>query len=249
MNLHENIRRARLDRGMTQAALADLLGVSDRAVSRWETGAACPDVTLLSRLAMALETSTDALLGMDPLRVEAAVFRAAEEATRLLQAGDVQLAVSMLREKAALYPHQPELMVALARALLKTGDVADAQEALSLCRAADQCRPGPGRPMRLSAVYGGKQVMALALKQLGRREETVRIATDELPAIFVSRELLLARVAPPEQAAAIRRSNVRLLGTLMLSAAERVALEAPELGAPSAQLRDAVEAYCQAIGV
>ena len=103
--------------------------------------------------------------------------------------------------------------------------------------------------MRLSAVYGGKQVMALALKQLGRREEAARIATDELPAIFVSRELLLARVAPPEQAAAIRRSNVRLLGTLMLSAAERVALEAPELGAPSAQLRDAVEAYCQAIGV
>lgn len=38
MNLAENIRRARLNRGMTQSALADVLGVSDRAVSRWETG-------------------------------------------------------------------------------------------------------------------------------------------------------------------------------------------------------------------
>ena len=61
MNLAENIRRARLNRGMTQSALADVLGVSDRAVSRWETGAACPDVTLLPRLALVLETSADAL--------------------------------------------------------------------------------------------------------------------------------------------------------------------------------------------
>ena len=51
MNLHENIRRARLDRGMTQAALADLLGVSDRAVSRWETATTLPDVMLLPEIA------------------------------------------------------------------------------------------------------------------------------------------------------------------------------------------------------
>lgn len=38
MNLGENIRRARLSRGLTQGALAEALGVSDRAVSRWETG-------------------------------------------------------------------------------------------------------------------------------------------------------------------------------------------------------------------
>ena len=38
MNLPENIRRARLARGLTQSALAEALGVSDRAVSRWENG-------------------------------------------------------------------------------------------------------------------------------------------------------------------------------------------------------------------
>lgn len=38
MNLAENIRHARLSRGLTQRTLAEALGVSDRAVSRWETG-------------------------------------------------------------------------------------------------------------------------------------------------------------------------------------------------------------------
>ena len=43
MILADNLRRLRLARGMTQSALADVLGVSDRAVSRWERGTAARD--------------------------------------------------------------------------------------------------------------------------------------------------------------------------------------------------------------
>ena len=88
MALHDNLRRARQARGLTQSALAAQLGVSDRAVSRWETGAACPDVTLLPQLAMLLETSADALLGMDPLHIEAEILRTTEACTRQLREED-----------------------------------------------------------------------------------------------------------------------------------------------------------------
>ena len=44
------IRKLRLERGLTQRALADKLLVSDRAVSKWERGAGCPDVSLLNAL-------------------------------------------------------------------------------------------------------------------------------------------------------------------------------------------------------
>lgn len=44
------IKRLRLERGMTQCALADRLLVSDRAVSKWERGLGCPDVSLLKSL-------------------------------------------------------------------------------------------------------------------------------------------------------------------------------------------------------
>ena len=217
MKLAENIRRLRLERGMTQSVLAEALGVSDRAVSRWENNAAMPDIALLARMALVLETSADALLGVDPLRMETEILHATEECTRLLNEGDAPAAVAMLREKSAVYPNQPELMVYLALALQRTGTQDAAREALRLCHAAD------GHKMRLSSTYGCKKVMILALKRLGRREEAARIAEDELPAIWVSRELMLAQVAPEERALRIRRSNVTLLSDLLFSTLKKLA--------------------------
>ncbi len=118
MEFAENLRRLRTEKGMTQAALAELLGVSDRAVSRWERGAACPDITLLCRLALTLDATTDALLGVDPLRMQTEILHATEECTALLNCGEAATAAAMLRDKSALYPNNPELMVYLARALL-----------------------------------------------------------------------------------------------------------------------------------
>ena len=238
MTLAENIRRIRLERGMTQSALAEVLGVSDRAVSRWERGSACPDVLLLPRLALALSTSADALLGMDPLRLQAEILAATERCTRLLNQDDPPAAVALMREKCAQYPNQPELMAYLALALQRSGTEDALREALSLCRAAE------GQPMRLSTTFGCKQTMALCLSRLGRKEEAARLVTDEMPAIFVSRELLLARVAPPEQAQRIRRSNVTLLTGLLTRTLERLAADAGSdcFAKAAAQVRAATEA-------
>lgn len=56
------ILRARRAKGLTQEALAEQVGVSAAAVSKWETGASYPDITLLSPLARALGLTVDALL-------------------------------------------------------------------------------------------------------------------------------------------------------------------------------------------
>ena len=44
----------RKSKGLTQLALAELLGVSNRTVSKWETGEGMPDISLLPELAAAL---------------------------------------------------------------------------------------------------------------------------------------------------------------------------------------------------
>lgn len=49
------IAARRRELGMTQRALAEKLGISDRAVSKWERGAGFPDVSLIEPLADALE--------------------------------------------------------------------------------------------------------------------------------------------------------------------------------------------------
>lgn len=56
------IRRLREERGMTQASLAERLHVSDKAVSRWETGRGYPDITLLEPLSRALGLTAAELL-------------------------------------------------------------------------------------------------------------------------------------------------------------------------------------------
>ena len=48
--------------------------------------------------------------------------------------------------------------------------------------------------MRLSSTYGCKQVMALALQRLGKAEQAAQLVEDEMPAIWVSRELLLIKI-------------------------------------------------------
>ncbi|MDR3311086.1 MAG: helix-turn-helix domain-containing protein [Oscillospiraceae bacterium] len=64
----ENIRRLRSEQNLTQEALADFLGVTAKAVSKWETGENYPDITLLSPIANTLGVTIDELIGNDKIR-------------------------------------------------------------------------------------------------------------------------------------------------------------------------------------
>lgn len=56
------IKALREKKKLTQAQLADQLGVSDKTISKWETGRGLPDITLLEPLAGALSVSVPELL-------------------------------------------------------------------------------------------------------------------------------------------------------------------------------------------
>ena len=60
--LGETIYRLRKEKGLSQDELGKLVGVSNKAVSKWETYEANPDITLLPLLAQALGVTTDELL-------------------------------------------------------------------------------------------------------------------------------------------------------------------------------------------
>ena len=62
LNIGSVIASARREKGLTQEALAGTVGVSSAAVSKWETGASYPDITLLPPLARALGLTVDKLL-------------------------------------------------------------------------------------------------------------------------------------------------------------------------------------------
>ena len=57
------ILSARKNLGYTQKQLGNLINVSDKAVSKWERGIGCPDISLLLPLSEALKMSIDELIG------------------------------------------------------------------------------------------------------------------------------------------------------------------------------------------
>ena len=61
MKIGENSKTLRKARGFTQEQLADMLGLSFQAVSKWETNANTPDISLLPTIAKVLGTSIDQL--------------------------------------------------------------------------------------------------------------------------------------------------------------------------------------------
>lgn len=56
------VKQLREERNMTQAELAERIGVSSKTVSKWETGKGLPDITLLQPLAQALGISVIELM-------------------------------------------------------------------------------------------------------------------------------------------------------------------------------------------
>jgi tellurite methyltransferase len=61
--LSRNISIYRKERGLTQEELAQILGLSFQAVSKWENAQSMPDISLLPLLSKTLEVSIDKLLG------------------------------------------------------------------------------------------------------------------------------------------------------------------------------------------
>lgn len=64
-NFGTTLKELRKKRGLTQEQLAEYLGISSQAVSKWENNISYPDVSLLPVLANYFQVSTDELLGVD----------------------------------------------------------------------------------------------------------------------------------------------------------------------------------------
>ena len=60
----ERLKELRLERNLSQAALADIIKVSDSTICFWETGINEPKLTYIKRLANFFEVSADYLIGI-----------------------------------------------------------------------------------------------------------------------------------------------------------------------------------------
>lgn len=95
MTIGEQIQRIRIQKGLTQERLAEMLEVSRQSVSKWELGQAIPDVEKIIRMSELFDVSTDTLLLRNP--------EDAEEKKNPLHLGSVYLVVKDFEKSVAFY--------------------------------------------------------------------------------------------------------------------------------------------------
>ena len=61
-NIGARIAELRKEKGMTQAELAAVINISDKAISNWESAGSCPDIDVLIKLSDLFEVSLDYII-------------------------------------------------------------------------------------------------------------------------------------------------------------------------------------------
>ncbi len=115
--LAENIKQLRQKGQLTQEQLANILGVSPQAVSRWECGATMPDIGLLPDLADVFSVSLEELLGVEKSRQEERISELKEQFDEAMNHGRVNDCIEIARIGVKEYPRSCELQNLLMYAL------------------------------------------------------------------------------------------------------------------------------------
>lgn len=121
MELHiaRELKNLRKRRDLTQEELANILGVTPQAVSKWERGEGCPDVALLPGIAVFFGVSLDELFGMAELRGRARLEEYHARWKACNDAGENERGVRLMREALREYPGESLLTVQLVVSLEK----------------------------------------------------------------------------------------------------------------------------------
>ncbi len=127
LDLGNNIRQLRRRNGYTQEDLAQALGVTSQAVSRWESGGGYPDMNLIPSLANFFGVTIDELFGYTRERTHridqlvSQIFDKKQENNGVDRS--IRECIALARDALVEFPGNDRLMLCLASVLYKAGGV------------------------------------------------------------------------------------------------------------------------------
>ncbi len=124
MNLHfgETLKALRKEKNFTQENLANFLGVSFQAVSKWERNESYPDITMLPSIASLFGVSVDKLLGIDLIEKDKKIEEYINEYPRLWNLGKIDEVKALMKQATEEFPGDYALLVRYFNALISTED-------------------------------------------------------------------------------------------------------------------------------
>lgn len=127
-SIGENIRNLRKARNLTQEELAENLGVSSQAVSKWENGMGMPDISMVIPLAHFFGVSADCIFGISEEIESDTIGTIIEEATN---SDSFEKEYQILKNALRTYPGDMRLLVELLSCgvmMLSDGDTLEGNE-------------------------------------------------------------------------------------------------------------------------
>ncbi len=119
-NFSDNFKTMRKQRNLTQEQIAETLGVSCQAVSKWETNSSYPDISLLPIIADYFGVSVDYLIAHDTSKQFEEIDNTCKLADNMFTEERYMEVVPILREMLIKHPGNEKLMYKLAWALSGT---------------------------------------------------------------------------------------------------------------------------------
>ena len=205
MMIAKNLRRLRLDKGLTQEELAERVGVTGQAVGKWERDECYPDITLLPGLAGLFGVTVDELLGVGEIKGK--MWGVYARANTLMKEHKYHEAAAVFEEAMRAFPAELGLAASRAEALAMAGE--GIEHAIAMCehRLAEDVS-GYGRD---HSRCGAVAVLCTLCHAAGLTEKAELLA-HRRPHARDSRELLLPNfLSQPERDAYLREHLPGLL--------------------------------------
>ena len=165
----ERIKELRRGRGNTQEELAEHLGISIQAVSKWERGDGMPDITLLPHIASYYDTTIDFLLGCDSIRKQEDIAVFMEKAQVLINKGKRKERLELCRAYQKKYPNDESVLYELMYDLFSVSWRDNSEEIISI---AEKLLHSSNTERHFGAV----QLLAFTHAKLGNYDTAVKYA-------------------------------------------------------------------------
>lgn len=194
MNIYfaEKLKKLRAEKKVSQEKLAQYLDVSSQAVSKWETGNAYPDITLLPDLARFFGVTVDELLCVEKIDEKRLFDEYSEKAADLFRSGNTAGALALWQQAYRSMPNNIDVKEMLMSSYFDTDRKKYFNEFYDL--AIDICNENAeGRAWAM--YYKGQAISQLArvFAERGETEEAQKWARESI-SIFNSTEIIASMI-------------------------------------------------------
>lgn len=189
IKLGEKIRTLRKGRNISQEVLAQYLGVSFQAVSKWENGSAMPDVTMIPAIASFFDVSTDELFDFNRMENERKVQEACWEIANI-RYDDPEKAERLLRDLLKQYPGNE---VILNNLLYTMRSPERHEEVVTLCKSILEVTKYD------DVKYDVLRILAETYHEMGQ-QALVKPTLEQIPEIYFSKLELAAKLLDGKEA-------------------------------------------------